>query len=291
MHFFYLLSFAVVASYAAAFPQPAGLSEQYLNSVDVDLVSGLEARSYQPVSNSHKDSDTLVLLKRQANSGGSSGGRIVFGTAPISYLSVKEADKLIDSVFKPGAFSFANISSTIDNVGDGNAEISENGEKVVTRIVGPAGGLLAKYLRRSTYVNLALTLLTGGGLRAMIDAIVSVTPPAEVSKAVLDFSRETMESITGADTKEAESDDLIANILKDTGAVRQKVEAAIKLLVETVVILLKPFNTLEALISKSEKAKVLYDQISTMMNSLTKFTEEQKKIYDELMQALGNEFF
>ncbi|KAH6597272.1 hypothetical protein BASA50_004623 [Batrachochytrium salamandrivorans] len=125
----------------------------------------------------------------------------------------------------------------------------------------------------------------------MIDAIVSVTPPAEVSKAVLDFSRETMESVTGADTKEAESDDLIANILKDTGAVRQKVEAAIKLLVETVVILLKPFNTLKTLFSKSEKAKVLYDQISTMMESLTKFTEEQKKIYDEIIQTLGNEFF
>ncbi|KAH6579302.1 hypothetical protein BASA61_010327 [Batrachochytrium salamandrivorans] len=267
MHFFYLLSFAVVASHAAALPQPAELSEKYLNM-------------------SITDSDTLVLLKRQANSGGSSGGRTVFGTAPISYLSVKEADKLIDSLFKPGAFSFANISSTINNVGNGFAEISENGEKVVTKIVGPVGGLLAKYLRRSTYVNLALTSLTGTEGRAMIDALKSVTPPAEVSKAVFDFYRETMKSITGADTKEAESDDLIANILKDTGAVRQKVEAAIKLLIETVVILLKPFNTLKTLLSKSEKVKILYDQISTMMESVTKFTAEQQKLYDDIIAAL-----
>ncbi|KAH9277111.1 hypothetical protein BASA83_000635 [Batrachochytrium salamandrivorans] len=100
-----------------------------------------------------------------------------------------------------------------------------------------------------------------------------------------------MESVTGADTKEAESDDLIANILKDTGAVLQKVEAAIKLLVETVVILLKPFNTLKTLFSKSEKVKVLYDQISTMLESVTKFTEEQQNLYDEIIKNLGNEFF
>ncbi|KAH6563088.1 hypothetical protein BASA61_010328 [Batrachochytrium salamandrivorans] len=291
MQFFYLLSFVVVASYAAALPQPAGLSEKYSSNVDITLASILEARSYQPVSNTREDSDTLVLLKRQANSGGSSGGRLFFGTSPLPDLSLEEAKKLIDRVFKQGDLSLANISSTIDNVGNGFAEISENGEKVVTRIVGTAGGLLARYLRRSTFVNLALTLLTGREIKTIIDAIVSVTPPAEVSKAVLDFSWETMESVTGAYPKEKESDDLIANILKDTGAVRQKVEAAIELLVETVVILLKPLNTLKTILSKSEEVKIIYDQISTMMESLTKFTAEQQKLYDELMQALGNEFF
>ncbi|KAH6587883.1 hypothetical protein BASA50_011075 [Batrachochytrium salamandrivorans] len=259
MQFFHLFSFAVVASYAAALPQPAGLSEQYSNSVDITLMSILEARSYQPVSNTREDSDTLI---------------------------VKEAEKLIDRVFKQGDLSFANISSTIDNVGDGNAEISENGEKVVTKIVGPAGGLLAKYLRRSTFVNLALTLLTGREGKTIFDAIESVTPPAEFPKVVLDFSRAVVESVTGADTKEAKSDDLILNILKDTGAVVQDVEAAIKLLVDTVVILLKPFDTLKTLMSKSEKVKILYDQISSMMESLTKFTAEQKKLHDEIINEL-----
>ncbi|KAH6560559.1 hypothetical protein BASA62_010392 [Batrachochytrium salamandrivorans] len=268
------------------FPQPAGLSEQYSNSVDITLMSILEARSYQPVSNTREDSDTLMSLERRDDSEKSSGGRIVFGTSPISKLSVKEAEKLIDRVFKQGDLSFANISSTIDNVGDGNAEISENGEKVVTKIVGPAGGLLAKYLRRSTFVNLALTLLTGREGKTIFDAIESVTPPAEFPKVVLDFSRAVVESVTGADTKEAKSDDLILNILKDTGAVVQDVEAAIKLLVDTVVILLKPFDTLKTLMSKSEKVKILYDQISSMMESLTKFTAEQKKLHDEIINEL-----
>ncbi|KAH6576172.1 hypothetical protein BASA60_004640 [Batrachochytrium salamandrivorans] len=48
MQFFYLFSFVVAASYAAALPQPAGLSEKYSNSADTTLASSLEARSYQP---------------------------------------------------------------------------------------------------------------------------------------------------------------------------------------------------------------------------------------------------
>ncbi|KAH6597055.1 hypothetical protein BASA61_003279, partial [Batrachochytrium salamandrivorans] len=48
MQFFHLFSFVVVASYAAALPQPAELSAKYSNSADANLASGLEARSYQP---------------------------------------------------------------------------------------------------------------------------------------------------------------------------------------------------------------------------------------------------
>ncbi|KAH6589004.1 hypothetical protein BASA50_010332, partial [Batrachochytrium salamandrivorans] len=48
MQFFHLFSLVVVASYAAAHPQPAGLSEKHSNNADATLASGLEARSYQP---------------------------------------------------------------------------------------------------------------------------------------------------------------------------------------------------------------------------------------------------
>ncbi|KAH9263019.1 hypothetical protein BASA83_013676 [Batrachochytrium salamandrivorans] len=72
MQFFYLFSFVVVASYAAALPQPAKLSEKYSSNVDATLASGLEARSYQPVLNSYKDSPTLMSLKRRDDSEGSS---------------------------------------------------------------------------------------------------------------------------------------------------------------------------------------------------------------------------
>ncbi|KAH6572796.1 hypothetical protein BASA60_006406 [Batrachochytrium salamandrivorans] len=68
MQFLHLFSFVVVASYAAALPQPAGLSEKYSNNVDTTLASGLEARSYQPELNSYKELATSTLLKRRGDS-------------------------------------------------------------------------------------------------------------------------------------------------------------------------------------------------------------------------------
>ncbi|KAH6587517.1 hypothetical protein BASA61_006242 [Batrachochytrium salamandrivorans] len=68
MQFFHLFSFVVAASYAAALPQPAGLSEKYSNSVDTNLASGLEARSYQPGLNSYKESAILMSLERRDDS-------------------------------------------------------------------------------------------------------------------------------------------------------------------------------------------------------------------------------
>ncbi|KAH6571117.1 hypothetical protein BASA60_007329 [Batrachochytrium salamandrivorans] len=72
MQFFYLFSFVVAASYAAALPQPAELSEKHSSNADTTLASGLEARSYQPGLNSYKDSPTLMSLKRRDDSEGSS---------------------------------------------------------------------------------------------------------------------------------------------------------------------------------------------------------------------------
>ncbi|KAH6599630.1 hypothetical protein BASA50_002973 [Batrachochytrium salamandrivorans] len=77
MQLFHLFSFVVVASYAAALPQPAGLSEKYSSNVDTNLASGLEARSYQPVLNSQKNPATLMSLERRANSGSGSSPSFV----------------------------------------------------------------------------------------------------------------------------------------------------------------------------------------------------------------------
>ncbi|KAH6577708.1 hypothetical protein BASA60_003905 [Batrachochytrium salamandrivorans] len=73
MQFFHLFSFVVVASYAAALPQPAGLSEKYSSNAGSTLASDLETRSYQPVLDSQKASATLVSLKRRRNYGGNYG--------------------------------------------------------------------------------------------------------------------------------------------------------------------------------------------------------------------------
>ncbi|KAH6570181.1 hypothetical protein BASA62_004433 [Batrachochytrium salamandrivorans] len=171
MQFFYLLSFVVVASYAAALPQPAGLSEKYSNNVDITLASILEARSYQPVSNTREDSPTLMSLERRADSAGSP--RLPRST----------------------------------NVGDGFAELSENGEKVGNKIGGAAGAYWHCILEGYIY----------------------------------------------------------------TGTVIQNVEEAIQLLVEALDSLVKLFDVIKTLMSKSESGRTIYDDISTMMESLDEF--------------------
>ncbi|KAH6577555.1 hypothetical protein BASA60_003961 [Batrachochytrium salamandrivorans] len=158
MQFFHLLSFVGVASYAAALPQPAGLSEKYSNNVDITLASILKARSYQPVLDTREDLPTLMSLERRADSAGSPRVNSGSGTPPLSTLDYEEAKKLIYSLFEKSDFSFANIASTIDNVGDGFAELSENGEKVGNKIGGTAGDLLAKYVRRNTYSESGKTI-------------------------------------------------------------------------------------------------------------------------------------
>ncbi|KAJ1338986.1 hypothetical protein BSLG_006125 [Batrachochytrium salamandrivorans] len=214
MQFFYLLPFVVVASYAAALPQPAGLSEQYSNSVDITLASILKARSYQPVLDTREDSATLMSLERRAGSAEPPEGKFLFGTSPLSRLSPEEAGKLIYSLFEKDAFSFENIASTIDNVGDGIAELSGNGEKVKTKIGGTAGDLLSLYLRRNTYVTLSLTVSAPSGLNATISFLQSTETPAEYSKDLSAFTGTFIGSMIEADKKEKESDDSIVNILK-----------------------------------------------------------------------------
>ncbi|KAH6575384.1 hypothetical protein BASA50_006187 [Batrachochytrium salamandrivorans] len=289
MQLFYLFSFAVVASYAAALPQPAGLSEKYSNDVDATLVSGLEARSYQPVLDTREDSPTLMSLERRADSAGSSKGNFLFGIPPLSTLSPEEARKLIYSLFKPSDFSFENIASTIDNVGDGFAELSENGEKVKTKIVGTAGNLLSLYLRKATYVTLSLTVLASRGLSATFSFLQSTETPAKLPDAISAFISTFDESMDKAAKKEKESNDSIVNILKDTGTVLWDVEAAIESFVEAVDILVKFFGAIRTLMSKSESGRTIYDDISNMMESIAKFTEEQENLYDEIITALEDE--
>ncbi|KAH9269799.1 hypothetical protein BASA83_008116 [Batrachochytrium salamandrivorans] len=282
MQFFYLLSFAVVASHAAALPQPAGLSEKYSNNVDNNLAFGLEARSYQPESNFHKDSPTLMSLERRAGSAGSSKGNFVFGTPPLSRFDYGDAEKLIVSLFKQGDFSFANLSSTIEKVGDGFSELSENGEKVGTKIVGAAGALLARYLRKAAYVNLALTVSAAGELGTTVFFIRSIETPNVVSA----FTQTFVKSIGEAEKKEAESDDSIVNILKDTGNTVQNAEAAIQSLVDALDILVEFFDAIKTLMGKSESGKAFYDGISTTIESLVKFSAEQQKLREEIITAL-----
>ncbi|KAH6592248.1 hypothetical protein BASA50_008166, partial [Batrachochytrium salamandrivorans] len=146
MQFFHLFSFVVVASYAAALPQPAELSGKYSNSADANLMSGLEARSYQPALNSYKESAILVSLKRRANGGSGS-----------SLSSTSSSNEKFSSGFTDGEISSKNLASTIDKVGDNVPIFFKDGEKAAKKIGGRAGDLVEKYFKRNSYVSAALT--------------------------------------------------------------------------------------------------------------------------------------
>ncbi|KAH6564913.1 hypothetical protein BASA62_007621 [Batrachochytrium salamandrivorans] len=92
----YLFSSVVAVSYAAALPQPAGLSEKYSNSANTTLASGLEARSYQPVLNSYKESATLMSLKRRDDSG--SGSSLPSDTTPNETDDPSFIDRFTDTM-------------------------------------------------------------------------------------------------------------------------------------------------------------------------------------------------
>ncbi|KAH9246411.1 hypothetical protein BASA81_016052 [Batrachochytrium salamandrivorans] len=216
-----MFSFVVVASYAAALPQPAELSEKYSNNVDATLASGLEARSYQPGLNSYKDSATLVSLKRRDDSEGSSGEN----SGSDSFLpSTLDPNEPFKSPFTDDSVSSMNLASTIDNVGDGNANLYKDGEKIRQKISGPAGDMVTKYIRKNAYVNVALRHWVHESVPGILKKIKSLWGDDEYSRLELDLKK---------DIKKWEDEfraglnaivDATTNILKDFGPVGENLQ-------------------------------------------------------------------
>ncbi|KAH6587141.1 hypothetical protein BASA82_000382 [Batrachochytrium salamandrivorans] len=141
MQFLHLFSFVVVASYAAALPQPAGLSEKYSNDVDTNSASGLEARSYQPESNSHKDSATLVSLKRRGNSGS--------GSSPSSPSDPQNLVFETVSPFGKAQYSALLLFEVVKAFGTDLGDAPKNVKAAGAALSESTGKLLVDYVQRS----------------------------------------------------------------------------------------------------------------------------------------------
>ncbi|KAH9248930.1 hypothetical protein BASA81_013387 [Batrachochytrium salamandrivorans] len=218
MQLFHLFSFVVVASYAAALPQPAGLSEKYSNNVDTNLVSGLEARSYQPVLNSYKESATLMSLERRANSGSDSSPPPV--TAP--------ENRFMDDfdgrdIFDMGIFSEV-LASTISEVGDGSTGVFKKGELAIQKIGGDAGDLVAKYIRREAYVNVALLLWSYFQIATVLSTIKSGLGDGQYSKIEPNLVAKIVELKNTLEAGLNAAVDATTKILNEEGTVIENVE-------------------------------------------------------------------
>ncbi|KAH9273508.1 hypothetical protein BASA83_004174 [Batrachochytrium salamandrivorans] len=265
-------------------PQPAGLSEQYSNSADITLVSGLEARSYQPELNSHKDSATLVSLKRRDGSGGDSGESSGKYGPPL--LTPQDVKDIIASFFKDSDFTSANISSTIDRVKDGIVGFYKEGEKAGKEIGGTAGPLLKRYIERAIYVIVAIVgwlQKEGNPILHLIYTLVGAAKFDEIFQAFLTALRESRQLI---DKKEREVTGAVSNILTKTGTVIENVNTIDTSFKDIFNSRIKLFTLLESPLKDFESAKILYGYMSAMITSLGKFLTEQQKIHDNIIKAL-----
>ncbi|KAH6589581.1 hypothetical protein BASA50_009936 [Batrachochytrium salamandrivorans] len=282
MQFFHLFSFVVVASYAAALPQPAGLSEKYSNNVDTTLASGLEARSYQPGSNSQRDSATLVSLKRRDNSGSRQS------SPPASLRQV--APNRLYNPFDRTETTTVNISATIDNVGNdgvpkmlaGEEEIPEIyavGVRAGARISGNAGALLTRYLRRTQYVALALDRwreLDGNNVYGTIRFILGDDEYSRITRSVI---RRDIDLNDVIQDKMAEADETASNIEKNIGSNSENLRKIQKSLRDSFDHRILLLENIKSVLANRPAGQTLYGYLSKAKITLDRFIEDQEYLF------------
>ncbi|KAH6564352.1 hypothetical protein BASA50_002165 [Batrachochytrium salamandrivorans] len=274
MQFFYLFSFVVAASYAVALPQPAEISEKYSSNVDANLASGLEARSYQPVLNSQKDSATLTLLKRQDDSEESPSP----DTTPV------ETD---DSYpFNDDNTSSENLASTISKVGDGNASLFKEGDSIAKKIGGDVGDLVARYIRREIYVNVALKAWLSSSLNNVLSTIKSGLGDDQYSKiepglvAKLDELKITFNALLNAAIHTT------TKILTDDSSVIENVKNLSTSFYSASSACTEIFSELKVQLLRFEGSSTLVLDLTEASQSVSWFNIGQIREHDGMMEAL-----
>ncbi|KAH9246889.1 hypothetical protein BASA81_015531 [Batrachochytrium salamandrivorans] len=275
MQFFHLFSFVVVASYAAALPQPAELSEKYSNNADTNLASGLEARSYQPGSNSQKGLTTLMSLERRDDSGSDSSSPP--DTIPKNIFN----DLLSDS-----NVSTENIASTIDKVKNDVPAFFKDGERAGQKISGRAGDMMAKYLRKSIYVIFALTRWEYATVPSILKKIEYGLDEDKYSK-VGPFLTETREGLNlqaQAGWKAISND--ISNIIENHVSVIEAVQRIHKSVEHTLLKRTFLIWQLRNVLVSFESGNTLYRYMVDLIRSTGYFFLEQINLYEEIMKEL-----
>ncbi|KAH9269560.1 hypothetical protein BASA83_008380 [Batrachochytrium salamandrivorans] len=245
MQFFHLVPFVVVASYAAALPQPAELSEKYLNNVNVNLASGLRL-----------DPTNLHSIPKRKFS----------------------------SPFTEETVNSMALASTINNVGDGIAGFYEKGDKAGQKIGGNAGNLLTKYLRRASYVNAAVRNWVTNFVPDIRDAIKDGLGDAEYStvgpdlietsdKLTVDY-RADLTALLGA----------TSNIVDDLGSVTENLQTIDRSFGRTVYSRMALLSTLRFLLGKFTAGETLNGYLADISKSIDDFAAEQNELFAKIVE-------
>ncbi|KAH6574328.1 hypothetical protein BASA50_002455 [Batrachochytrium salamandrivorans] len=284
MQFFYLFSFVVVASYAVALPQPAELSEKYSSNVDATLASGLEARSYQPGLNSYKESATLVSLKRRDDSEGSSEEDGESDSSPPPDTTSNEP---FNDPFTKDAVSSENLASTINRVGDGNADIFKDGELAIQKIDGPVRDKVARYLRRAAYVNVALRRWSHESVDDIVDLITSGLSKNDYSKEEPGLTKRLKESKDNFRSGLDAIVDYTMKIVEGDGSVTDNLQNINQSFGRTFSSRWTLLWKLKSLLKKFEAGKTLEGQLGDITASVSVFLTEQYNLHEEIMGEFG----
>ncbi|KAH6592050.1 hypothetical protein BASA50_008333 [Batrachochytrium salamandrivorans] len=284
MQFLYLFSFVVAASYAAALPQPAGLSEKYSNNADATLASDLEARSYQPGSNSHKDSATLVSLKRRGNYGGSD-------PSPPSPPSASTPDHTQwgpkDPVEKT-EFRTQTLSLMIKELGKGLIGAPKYIEEVGAAVGGTVEETLVEYLRNARQATDSLKNWVNDAEEGLVIAIKSGLGDDEYSKvkSLLDDASEKLKADVSYNLQQVA--DALSNIKGKTVPVKPELDAvqqALGRVFKDYELYLKAF---QHQLSKFVAGQEFNERLAAGVTSLENFSLKQQDLYFTVRNGLND---
>ncbi|KAH6593940.1 hypothetical protein BASA50_006996 [Batrachochytrium salamandrivorans] len=271
MQFFHLFSFVVVASYAAALPQPAELSEKYSNNADTNLASGLEVRSYQPVLNSKRDSATLVSLKRRDDSGSDSSSspasnpkRIVLGSS---------------SPLERAGLRVLLLFVKIKEFGTGLADTPENVKAAGAAVGGDTGDLLVQYLRTDLQATDSLNKWLEEAREILITAIKSGLGDEEYSKVkpLLDDASEKLTAGASGNLQQVTA--ALLAIEQRTAPVKPEMDAVQGAFGRTFDAYKLYFETLRFQLNMFASGQELNKYFYMSTESLVKFSKKQEDLY------------
>ncbi|KAH6581502.1 hypothetical protein BASA61_009032 [Batrachochytrium salamandrivorans] len=282
MQFFHLVPFVVVASYAAALPQPAELSEKYLNNVNVNLASGLEARSYQPAFNSQKGSATLVSLKRRDDSEDDSE----FDDSDDDFDDDFDDDDEDDDFDDDFGDNYEDDYDEDYDEDNDHFNVPENVKTAGAAVSGDTGDLLVKYLETALYLSGHLKTWAEESGKGLDIFIRSVLGDEEYSKVEPSLKEAKEKLIANADDNRKEVADALLVIGEKTGSDKQEMEtihASFGRVFDACRVYL---GVLNPQLDKFKAGKLIHGHLSDADKNLVEFSQNQQKLYDEITQGL-----
>ncbi|KAH6590615.1 hypothetical protein BASA50_009264 [Batrachochytrium salamandrivorans] len=293
MQFFHLFSFVVVASYAAALPQPAGLSEKYSNSVDTNLASGLEARSYQPGLNSQKNSATLTSLKRRDDSEGLSEDNSEDNSEDDDEYDDEyddgddyENNYEDESPLEKAEFELWYISVIIGQATVGDSEVPANVKAAGAAVGGDAEKTLVEYLKRTLHVRKELKRWiddSGDNLDTVIKSGLSDEEYANVESSL----KEAKDKLTADVSDNLQQVNAALSVIGETpSSAKQGMETVHAALGRVFDAYKVYFEVLNSQMGRVEASEAIQEHFSKASASFVTFARRRQNLYDEVTQKL-----